>query len=86
MEIVELADHPFFLATQFHPEFKSRPLRPSPPFFGFVQACAGQFQRRPRVEPSRRAKSGDKPTPAKAGAAAAAAAVAPAAESKSKQQ
>ncbi|MDD1710587.1 MAG: CTP synthase (glutamine hydrolyzing) [Methanoregulaceae archaeon] len=40
MEICEVADHPFFLATQFHPEFRSRPTRPSPPFVGFVKACA----------------------------------------------
>ncbi len=39
MEILELPDHPFFLATQFHPEFKSRPEDPSPPFVGFVKAC-----------------------------------------------
>ncbi len=40
MEICELNDHPFFLATQFHPEFRSRPTRPSPPFINFVKACA----------------------------------------------
>ncbi len=39
MEICEIRDHPFFLATQFHPEFRSRPARPSPPFVGFVKAC-----------------------------------------------
>lgn len=39
MEVLELPDHPFFLATQFHPEFKSRPEDPSPPFVGFVKAC-----------------------------------------------
>jgi len=39
MEILELQDHPFFFATQFHPEFRSRPTRPSPPFLGFVTAC-----------------------------------------------
>ena len=39
MECLELADHPFFFATQFHPEFKSRPTRPSPPYLGFVEAC-----------------------------------------------
>ncbi len=39
MEIMELPDHPFFLSTQFHPEFRSRPTRPSPPFLGFVEAC-----------------------------------------------
>jgi CTP synthase len=39
MEILELPDHPFFFATQFHPEFKSRPQRPSPPFRAFVEAA-----------------------------------------------
>ena len=36
VEIVELRDHPFFVASQFHPEFKSRPKRPHPLFHGFV--------------------------------------------------
>ncbi|MDD1729589.1 MAG: CTP synthase [Methanospirillum sp.] len=39
MEIAEIPGHPFFLATQFHPEFRSRPTRPSPPFLGFVEAA-----------------------------------------------
>lgn len=39
VEIIEGVDHPFFLASQFHPEFKSRPNRPHPMFDGFVQAC-----------------------------------------------
>ncbi len=39
-EIVELKKHPFFIATQFHPEFTSRPLRPHPLFLGFVRAAA----------------------------------------------
>ncbi|WP_256393438.1 glutamine hydrolyzing CTP synthase [Natronoarchaeum rubrum] len=38
MEIVELDDHPYFLGTQFHPEFRSRPTRASPPFVGFLDA------------------------------------------------
>jgi CTP synthase len=38
VEIVELADHPWFLACQFHPEFKSRPLEPHPLFASFVGA------------------------------------------------
>ena len=38
MEILELDDHPFFLGTQFHPEFRSRPDRASPPFVGFLEA------------------------------------------------
>jgi CTP synthase len=39
MEIVEKADHPFFFGTQFHPEFRSRPTRASPPFVGLVEAA-----------------------------------------------
>jgi CTP synthase len=39
MEIAEVPGHPFFFATQFHPEFKSRPTRPSPPFLGFIEAA-----------------------------------------------
>src|SRR5918993_1252285 len=39
VEIVELADHPWFVASQFHPEFKSRPERPHPLFDGFVEAA-----------------------------------------------
>ena len=39
MEIIELADHPYYFGTQFHPEFKSRPNRPSPPFLGLVEAA-----------------------------------------------
>ncbi len=39
MEILEIKDHPFFIASQFHPEFTSRPLRPSPLFYGFIKAA-----------------------------------------------
>ncbi len=39
VEAVELSDHPFYVAAQFHPEFKSRPERPSPMFDGFVTAA-----------------------------------------------
>lgn len=39
VEIVELKNHPFFIAGQFHPEFKSRPDRPAPLFVEFVKAC-----------------------------------------------
>ena len=38
VEIVELKGHPFFVGTQFHPEFKSRPLRPHPLFKAFIKA------------------------------------------------
>ncbi len=42
VEMAELRDHPFFIGSQFHPEFKSRPLRPHPLFRGFVAACRDQ--------------------------------------------
>ena len=38
MEVLELPDHSYFLGTQFHPEFRSRPTRASPPFVGFLDA------------------------------------------------
>ena len=41
MEILELPDHPYFLGTQFHPEFRSRPTRASPPFLGLLDAALG---------------------------------------------
>merc|ERR1719334_1379093 len=45
MEIIELPpkEHPFFFGCQFHPEFKSRPLRPSPPFQGLIRASSGML-------------------------------------------
>jgi CTP synthase len=42
VEIVELADHPWFVASQFHPEFKSRPERPHPLFDGFIGAALAE--------------------------------------------
>jgi CTP synthase len=39
VEMVELADHPYYLGCQFHPEFKSRPMAPHPLFSRFIQAC-----------------------------------------------
>lgn len=39
VEIIELKNHPFFVATQFHPEFKSRPLNPHPLFREFIKKC-----------------------------------------------
>ena len=45
MEVLEMdrEDHPFFAATQYHPEFLSRPLKPSPPFLGLVLAASGEL-------------------------------------------
>ena len=42
-EIFELNDHPYYVGVQFHPEFKSRPGRPSPPFLGLLRAASGQL-------------------------------------------
>jgi CTP synthase len=50
VEFVELTDHPFFVATQAHPEFKSRPNRPHPLFAGFVEAARQRAEgRAPRL-------------------------------------
>ena len=46
VEIIELPDHPFFVASQFHPEFNSRPTRPEPLFREFVGAAADRARRR----------------------------------------
>lgn len=43
MEIVELIGHKFYVAAQFHPEFKSRPFKPSPLFLGLILASAGKL-------------------------------------------
>lgn len=45
VEMVELAEHPWFLAVQFHPEFTSRPNRPQPLFQGFVHAALAYSER-----------------------------------------
>lgn len=42
VELIEAKDHPFFLASQFHPEFKSRPNRPHPMFAGFIDSLVAQ--------------------------------------------
>ena len=49
VEIVELADHPWFVASQFHPEFKSRPTRPAPLFRDFVGAALARARERGTV-------------------------------------
>uniref|UniRef100_A0A182MKA9 CTP synthase n=1 Tax=Anopheles culicifacies TaxID=139723 RepID=A0A182MKA9_9DIPT len=43
MEIMELENHVFYVATQFHPEYLSRPLKPSPPFLGLILASVGKL-------------------------------------------
>jgi CTP synthase len=46
VEVIELADHPWFVASQFHPEFKSRPTRPAPLFREFVGAALARARAR----------------------------------------
>jgi CTP synthase len=46
VEIIELEDHPYFVASQFHPEFRSRPWDPHPLFAGFVKAGLDHRARR----------------------------------------
>ena len=41
VEIIEIPNHPFFVAAQFHPEFKSKPNSPHPLFSGFIKASLG---------------------------------------------
>jgi CTP synthase len=49
-ELIELRDHPYFLACQYHPEFQSKPNKPHPLFRGFIQAClAHSADRAPRA-------------------------------------
>jgi CTP synthase len=55
VEIVELRDHPWFVASQFHPEFRSRPDRPHPLFNGFVKAAIGHG---PEVPAAQTAEAG----------------------------
>jgi len=52
VEMIELADHPFFIATQFHPEFKSRPNRAHPLFQGLVRAALERKEARTQGERS----------------------------------
>ncbi len=50
MEILEMEDHPYFFGTQFHPEFRSRPDRASPPFVGLLDAVLDEKEKREEVE------------------------------------
>jgi CTP synthase len=45
-EVVEIANHPWFVAVQYHPEFKSKPMEPHPLFRGFVEAALQRHQER----------------------------------------
>jgi CTP synthase len=41
--VAELPGHPYYVGVQYHPEFKSRPLIPSPPFLGLLLAACGKL-------------------------------------------
>jgi CTP synthase len=47
VEVIELKDHPFFLASQFHPEFLSKPHQPHPLFKGFIAAAHQHIHHKP---------------------------------------
>lgn len=49
-EILELDDHPFYMGTQYHPEYISRPERPEPIYVAFVKACAARAEALNRAE------------------------------------
>jgi len=49
VEVIELRDHPFFIGTQFHPEYKSRPLHPHPLFLGFIEAVLNYQKSRHKI-------------------------------------
>jgi len=53
VEMIELPDHPWFIGCQFHPELKSRPMRPHPLFAGFVGAALGYRKRHAPAQPGR---------------------------------
>jgi CTP synthase len=63
VEMIELADHPWFLGCQFHPEYKSRPTEPHPLFVSYIAAALAAREQRERPAAARRA------APAAAGAA-----------------
>jgi CTP synthase len=58
IEIIELTDHPWFVGTQFHPEFKSRPTRPHPLFRSFIASAV----KRAGLVPTREQQSMEKPS------------------------
>jgi CTP synthase len=46
VEVIEVPDHPWFVAVQFHPEFKSKPGAPHPLFLGFIEAALERHRER----------------------------------------
>ncbi|XP_063613970.1 CTP synthase 1-A-like isoform X1 [Penaeus indicus] len=67
MEIMELADHPYYVACQYHPEYLTRPLKPSPPYLGLILASSGKLEqylsRGCRMSPTDSPESSDEELP-----------------------
>ncbi len=57
VEMIELPSHPWFVATQAHPEFKSRPTRPAPLYAGFIEACIAYARNRDSAIASQRIRA-----------------------------
>ncbi len=56
VEMIEVEDHPFFVASQFHPEFKSRPWEPAPMFYYFIKAASKQNNKKINIEKTQKVK------------------------------
>ncbi|UCF31661.1 MAG: CTP synthase [bacterium] len=63
VEMIEIADHPWFVGCQFHPEFKSRPWHPHPLFAGFIAASLDNRKRKGKDSPARSVQSPDEVAP-----------------------
>ncbi len=61
VEIIEIPDHPWFVAVQFHPEFKSQPTRPHPLFHGFIGAAVEHRSRAGKVATESDGKTSENP-------------------------
>lgn len=64
---MELADHPYYVACQYHPEYLTRPLKPSPPYLGLILASSGKLEqylsRGCRMSPTDSPESSDEELP-----------------------
>ncbi|XP_050722328.1 CTP synthase 1-like isoform X3 [Eriocheir sinensis] len=67
MEIMELENHPYYVACQYHPEYLTRPLKPSPPYLGLILAASGKLEqylaRGCRMTPTSSPESSDEELP-----------------------
>ena len=56
IEMIEVKDHPYFVASQFHPEFKSRPWEPAPMFNYFIKAASNIIENKKKEEITQKVK------------------------------